>query len=146
MSGDFNKNNGSLSTDGNSTNTMTNTIATDGMVIVENSRGVFRQFRSWPPQGTNVTIVNRTNVNRRQLSQSSFFIPEEESNEASVDENTPMDQLCVICQDRKKNCMIVDCGHLCLCVTCSRTLLLSQDKKCPLCRKEIRDGVRKAFM
>ncbi|KAI0729769.1 hypothetical protein C8Q72DRAFT_826276 [Fomitopsis betulina] len=44
--------------------------------------------------------------------------------------------LCVICQDEEANIVIVDCGHLCLCRSCS-DLIMKGTRECPLCRTRI---------
>ncbi|KIM24251.1 hypothetical protein M408DRAFT_331884 [Serendipita vermifera MAFF 305830] len=44
--------------------------------------------------------------------------------------------LCVVCQDEEANVAVVDCGHLCLCMSCSDTIMKST-RECPLCRTRI---------
>lgn len=51
------------------------------------------------------------------------------------------DKLCIICLDNKKIICPSDCGHLCMCATCTRTLLNEDKFMCPLCRKKSKDYV-----
>lgn len=39
---------------------------------------------------------------------------------------------CVICMDRPRNVVILDCGHICCCLDCAR-----QVNSCPVCRRGI---------
>jgi hypothetical protein len=48
-----------------------------------------------------------------------------------------MDKHCVVCQRRGAAAATVPCGHLCLCVACSRQ---EKPTTCPVCRMDI-DGV-----
>jgi hypothetical protein len=52
-------------------------------------------------------------------------------------------EACSICLTNKKVVMIVPCGHMCLCRTCSRefaaSLSKSEKRACPLCREDIRE-------
>ena len=43
--------------------------------------------------------------------------------------------LCVCCLDRAKHCVVVPCGHMCLCVACAITLGYTQAPQCPICRQ-----------
>ena len=51
-----------------------------------------------------------------------------EQNLASTDE----EQSCVICLTRRRNVVILDCGHICVCRACAMQL-----DTCPICRAEI---------
>lgn len=46
-------------------------------------------------------------------------------------------KLCSICWEREKNCVILECGHMCSCVECTKPL-----KECPICRQNITRAVR----
>ena len=39
---------------------------------------------------------------------------------------------CVVCMDRPRNVVILDCGHICCCLECAR-----QVNNCPVCRRPI---------
>ena len=41
-------------------------------------------------------------------------------------------ELCNICMANQIDCLILECGHMCTCLTCA-TLL----SKCPICREQI---------
>lgn len=49
--------------------------------------------------------------------------------------------ICVICQDLKKNTLLLPCRHLCLCACCAERVYRSAKRKrlCPLCRHLITD-------
>lgn len=50
-----------------------------------------------------------------------------------------IENACVICLSRPRNCILLDCGHMCCCYNCYQALSHSQ---CPICRQEIRRVVR----
>jgi len=67
-------------------------------------------------------------------------------------ENTAND--CVICAENEKQCVVVPCGHFCLCIKCGNSQLKQRcsncsssncpliTHRCPLCRGTITDIVR----
>jgi len=67
-------------------------------------------------------------------------IPEEYEDEPDDEKNDP----CCICMERGKNTVILDCGHVQLCVTCSRELVKFK-KECPFCRKKIEKGIMRIY-
>jgi hypothetical protein len=49
-------------------------------------------------------------------------------------EDASLDDLfCVVCSDRRKNCVLLDCQHAFTCTLCAENL-----KECPMCRASIR--------
>jgi len=50
---------------------------------------------------------------------------------------TKDDDTCCVCLASKKSVVLLPCRHLCLCVTCSKTLV-----ECPLCRVKIENRVQ----
>ena len=48
---------------------------------------------------------------------------------------------CKICFDAPINTVLVPCGHLCVCLECSKRLVGSS-RVCPICRTKIRKVVR----
>lgn len=46
--------------------------------------------------------------------------------------NVPDEDLCKICFEKRSNAVILECGHLCACIDCSKQL-----KSCPICRNHI---------
>ena len=50
-------------------------------------------------------------------------------------------QECVICMSEKTTCIIVPCGHKCLCSICSITLRKNYSSKCPICRIDITNSI-----
>jgi len=51
------------------------------------------------------------------------------------------DNECVVCLDRKKDHVIFNCMHLCLCEQCVGTVT-GKSNKCPMCSKKITKVVR----
>ncbi len=54
------------------------------------------------------------------------------------------EKLCVICQDKEKCIMMLPCRHLCVCQGCRELWRsqASQGKKCPMCRKHVRQTIK----
>lgn len=44
-------------------------------------------------------------------------------------------QSCVICLERPREVVILDCGHICTCLSCAGDL--PHPQKCPMCRQDI---------
>ena len=44
---------------------------------------------------------------------------------------------CVICLNEKKDTVINNCNHLCVCKKCSKKLMVVKNPRCPICRKDI---------
>jgi hypothetical protein len=73
-----------------------------------------------------------------------FLIPEPKEEEDASDD-IPEHKLCIICLVKKKSTVIADCGHSCACNSCSRELLKTNNKACPICRKEIHIGITQLY-
>ena len=58
--------------------------------------------------------------------------------ESWVDEplTGPDEKDCVVCMDRGQH-TVNSCGHVCMCVTCSRDIMLGENAACPICRKPL---------
>lgn len=56
---------------------------------------------------------------------------------APVVENREMTTECVICMDRRSDVVLLNCGHVCCCFTCSGPLT-----NCPICRNPVTRRVR----
>jgi len=44
--------------------------------------------------------------------------------------NVPEQEQCVICYDRRIDAVLLECGHLAVCVVCTKNL-----RDCPICRR-----------
>lgn len=51
---------------------------------------------------------------------------------ASLDNH--IENACVICLTQPRNCILLDCGHVCCCYTCYQAL---PQQRCPICRQDI---------
>ncbi|XP_034559663.1 mitochondrial ubiquitin ligase activator of nfkb 1-A [Notolabrus celidotus] len=50
------------------------------------------------------------------------------------DEEEPAENACVICLTQPRNCILLDCGHVCCCHSCCQAL---PQRRCPICRRDI---------
>ena len=57
---------------------------------------------------------------------------------AAVDEEES--QMCIICEERKRNIVFIPCKHLCLCDNCFQ--VDGKIDKCPMCREVIKDSMK----
>ena len=55
------------------------------------------------------------------------------------DQKDKRDTECVVCLDKPRDHVIMNCMHLCLCEDCAATF---QQPSCPLCSKKVRKIVR----
>ncbi|KAL7387265.1 hypothetical protein ABVT39_021040 [Epinephelus coioides] len=46
----------------------------------------------------------------------------------------PLENACVICLCQPRNCILLDCGHVCCCHSCYQAL---PQRRCPICRQNI---------
>ncbi|XP_063422002.1 uncharacterized protein LOC134706731 isoform X2 [Mytilus trossulus] len=61
---------------------------------------------------------------------------------SATNQNLSTDQNeCIICMERPKQTIFLDCGHIACCDICSNTLM-SSERKCPTCRTFIRESRR----
>ena len=51
------------------------------------------------------------------------------------------EHLCVVCEDNKKQVMLMPCKHMCLCRSCTNMCLYKTIKECPMCRAKIEDSI-----
>jgi len=51
------------------------------------------------------------------------------------------DTHCLICLERHSDCVLYQCGHMCVCYMCGRDLV-SRNLGCPVCRAPIKDVIR----
>ncbi|XP_030608339.1 mitochondrial ubiquitin ligase activator of nfkb 1-A [Archocentrus centrarchus] len=56
------------------------------------------------------------------------------TNVTGPDDHQDTANLCVICLNQPRNCVLLDCGHMCCCYTCYQAL---PQRKCPICRQNI---------
>ena len=49
---------------------------------------------------------------------------------------------CVVCMDAPKDCVMVPCGHQCVCEACAQQLTQATTPTCPVCRALIRETMR----
>lgn len=56
----------------------------------------------------------------------------EEVNILDAGEGLDQQEACVICMDRQRNVVILDCGHFCCCGECAQRV-----NNCPVCRRAI---------
>jgi len=53
------------------------------------------------------------------------------------------DKECKVCFDNQINCVLVPCGHLCVCQDCSKLLTKhAYSAKCPICKQDIKSVVK----
>ncbi|KAJ8259455.1 hypothetical protein GJAV_G00169460 [Gymnothorax javanicus] len=55
--------------------------------------------------------------------------------ELELEEDAVSPNACVVCLSRERACVFLECGHVCACDECQRTL--PEPKKCPLCRAAV---------
>jgi hypothetical protein len=75
-------------------------------------------------------IIEESNLNIPQIENPEKNKGAQEAGEET--EPTKEESTCVICLDAVPEAVIVDCGHLCVCMACTKGL-----HKCPMCRKDI---------
>lgn len=54
--------------------------------------------------------------------------------EDSLDDEDNIENACLICLSQPRNCILLDCGHICCCHSCYQAL---PQHLCPICRQHI---------
>jgi hypothetical protein len=78
---------------------------------------------------------------------------EDDDDEEEDDEDDPKrepkeikeEDLCKICFSREKNCVLVPCGHKCMCMECAKVLKKGKAQGsfiCPICKRRIKQTVK----
>lgn len=83
------------------------------------------------------------------VASSSTFAPEDDERNSAIDDQYTKqvcrigdeENLCVVCDDAKKQIILLPCKHMCLCKTCSTQCLFITIKECPLCRTRIENSM-----
>ncbi len=72
-------------------------------------------------------------------------VPDEEKEEDIKEEDKISEELiCKICESKKVNTVVLNCGHSRMCISCSREWVIKQkNKKCPFCREDIKKIIKK---
>jgi len=60
-------------------------------------------------------------------------------------ESTSNEMECTICMENRKDHIVMDCMHICVCEKCAEDVLKEPHPKCPLCSGQIRE-IRKTFL
>jgi len=55
----------------------------------------------------------------------------------SIEENDAL--LCVVCEDGRKEVLLMPCNHMCLCKNCAESYLFKTMKDCPICRTPVKE-------
>ncbi|KAM7400745.1 hypothetical protein PAMA_005098 [Pampus argenteus] len=48
-----------------------------------------------------------------------------------------IENTCLICLSQPRNCILLDCGHICCCYSCYQALPQNPQRLCPICRQTI---------
>ncbi|KAB1269202.1 Mitochondrial ubiquitin ligase activator of NFKB 1 [Camelus dromedarius] len=55
--------------------------------------------------------------------------------QAKPEDRESLKSTCVVCLSNVRSCVFLECGHVCSCAECYRTL--PEPRRCPICRQEI---------
>ena len=92
--------------------------------------------------GISLHYINRIWKQSKEASEIPSRIPEENAELTNnLNERLIPAKECCICKEAESTIMIYECGHICLCFNCSRSII-KHTHKCPICRKIIKDMVR----
>jgi len=60
-------------------------------------------------------------------------------------ESTSNEMECVVCMENRKDHVVMDCMHICVCEKCAEDVLNEANPKCPLCSGQIKE-IRKTYL
>lgn len=97
-------------------------------------RSPFSEFTEYAFSSPQDPSSSSTDEQRQTTLASSSTLLQDTANEScEVDEN-----LCVICEDGKKQVVLLPCKHMCLCKACAD---FEKIKECPMCRSNIESSM-----
>jgi hypothetical protein len=60
-------------------------------------------------------------------------------------ESSSNEMECVVCMDNKKDHVVLDCMHICVCEKCAEDVLGTPHPKCPLCSGDVKE-IRRTYL
>jgi hypothetical protein len=100
----------------------------------------------------NDTPKKKKKTKKEKKKKKEKFVEGPPPTDTEQDKETEQDvEVCVVCMSNRRNCITGPCRHLCVCVTCARTLCFGADGnglakrgdvKCPMCRKDVKSILR----
>ncbi|XP_072301715.1 mitochondrial ubiquitin ligase activator of NFKB 1-like [Eucyclogobius newberryi] len=96
-----------------------------------------KKYAHYRQSERNQRAMDEFNERQRQRSQGQ---ESDESNGLPSDESNVSPAACTVCLSRGRDCVFLECGHVCACLQCYRAL--PQPKKCPVCRGLIARAVQ----
>lgn len=121
----------------------------DAMPIINRIMGMGRQdndgFPEYRPEDFEGGSQSKTMTPQKKTPR----VPcpdEEEEPELEDDQldSMPDEEKCKICYAKKVSTIILPCLHVCMCIACSRAISVTEDPKCPICKKQM-NQVSKIF-
>jgi hypothetical protein len=79
---------------------------------------------------------------QQEVIQRNFSIPKKTGEPQTAN---PSETSCCVCLTYLPCTVIKDCGHMVLCVDCAIRICNSRKKECPVCRKELTEGIMNVF-
>jgi hypothetical protein len=153
FTGDHNKNNGNrynnvdITNSFNSMNNYANFSTDKYKVFYSGNNNIFGStdinsnadpYKIFYGNNNNIDTISNNVINESKITKIKIKVPDEDLNEKEINpDHYKEEEICSICMERKIITVIVDCGHRCLCVTCSRKYQHQQNPQCPMCRKNI---------
>jgi len=80
-------------------------------------------------------IIYRAMKNYRSHCKSQQMLAELRNRRQATPSDVEMAAACVICLHQRREVVLLDCGHICLCGDCAAALPLP--KLCPICRRHV---------
>lgn len=90
----------------------------------------------------NTTETVPVNISSDSVNADLLHEQSETKTQASSSDTSLVISECTVCLDNEANCVIYDCGHVCMCNTCAETLFKTGDGLCPICRRPIKDVIK----
>eukprot|EP00088_Acartia_fossae_P006451 TRINITY_DN12964_c0_g1_i3.p1 TRINITY_DN12964_c0_g1~~TRINITY_DN12964_c0_g1_i3.p1 ORF type:complete len:148 (+),score=24.52 TRINITY_DN12964_c0_g1_i3:40-483(+) len=72
-------------------------------------------------------------------------LPPPRRRESNTTEEVPQEKRCVVCLTGEKEVIVLDCGHVCMCLNCGHEIMRTRNPKCPICRAPV-DQLKKFYM
>lgn len=94
----------------------------------------------------NTVYNNICNTNTNNIAKNTISDIVQPTNVPNHQQNDDEQNLCSVCMEKQKSCILIPCKHLCVCSECASLLEKSDEKKCPLCRTKFETIITGIFI
>jgi hypothetical protein len=122
-------------------------ITCDGDMNAGTLEAILRHHNQKPESDSDSDSSDEEEDKRKKPEQEEQDIPGILLTEIGQDEKAKEGMECVVCLENKKQLMPMECGHLCLCFKCAKSMIDNDalNIKCPLCKIDVKKTMKRVY-